>query len=275
MESSTETKHFQQNKGQNPVNPEVKAIDFSDLRLYLQQELLRRCRFNPSYSLRAMARSIGLNHSTLSQIIRGKRPLTVKAIAKICQGLGLSPQETEKFSLALSTSEQHSPTQSTGSQLGLDAFHVLGQWYHLAMLELVKLSSFQPDARWIARRLGVSINEINAAIERLARLDMIEILEDGSWKVLSDTLLAQGQEFEEVSKKKRMKQLFELALRFLENNESTANIMESMPLAISKDKFEELKTLVQDFQEKVKNISTQAAPDSLYVLTLGLFPLTA
>ena len=275
MESSTESKHFHQSKGQNPLNPDVKAIEFSDLRLYLQQELLRRCRFNPSYSLRAMARSIGLNHSTLSQIIRGKRPLTVKAIAKICQGLGLSPQETEKFSLALSSVEQQGPAQSSGSQLGLDAFHVLGQWYHLAMLELVRLPSFQPDARWIARRLSVSINEINAAIERLVRLEMIEVLEDGTWKVISDTLLAQGQEYQEVSKKKRLKQLFELALKFLENNESTASVMESMPLAFSQDKFEEVKALVHDFQEKIKNLSTQSTPDSLYILTMGLFPLTA
>lgn len=57
------------------------------LRTILTKEFERRRAVNPRYSLRAMARSVGLEHSTLSQLLRGKRTLTWKSIRRIAQRL--------------------------------------------------------------------------------------------------------------------------------------------------------------------------------------------
>jgi hypothetical protein len=53
------------------------------LQTILQNELERRRRVNPRYSLRAFARSVNLEHSTLSQLLRGKRAMTWKSIRQI------------------------------------------------------------------------------------------------------------------------------------------------------------------------------------------------
>ena len=53
------------------------------LQTILQNELSRRRRMNPRYSLRAFARSVNLEHSTLSQLLRGKRAMTWKSIQQI------------------------------------------------------------------------------------------------------------------------------------------------------------------------------------------------
>jgi hypothetical protein len=49
----------------------------------LETEFARRRRVNPRYSLRAFARSVNLEHSTLSQLLRRKRTMTWKSIRQI------------------------------------------------------------------------------------------------------------------------------------------------------------------------------------------------
>lgn len=71
-----------------------------DFRLFLQEEFERRCKRNPRYSLRAFAQSLSLHHGTLSQVLRGTRPLTAKAQMKIARSLGFGPAEMSNFSIA-------------------------------------------------------------------------------------------------------------------------------------------------------------------------------
>lgn len=42
-----------------------------EFRALLRQELVRRSAKNPSYSLRSFAKSLGVNHATLSSILAG------------------------------------------------------------------------------------------------------------------------------------------------------------------------------------------------------------
>jgi transcriptional regulator with XRE-family HTH domain len=55
------------------------------LRAIVEREFARRKRTNPRYSLRAFARSVNLEHSTLSQLLRGKRTVTWKSIGQIAR----------------------------------------------------------------------------------------------------------------------------------------------------------------------------------------------
>ena len=57
------------------------------LRAILSTEFARRKSANPRYSLRALARSLNLEHSTVSQLLRGKRTLTWKSIRRIATQL--------------------------------------------------------------------------------------------------------------------------------------------------------------------------------------------
>ena len=41
---------------------------------------------------------------------------------------------------------------------------------HQAILELTQVKGFQIDSRWIARRPGISVDEVNVALQRLLRL---------------------------------------------------------------------------------------------------------
>ena len=52
---------------------------------------------NPSYSLRAFSKRLGVSSGALSQIVAGKRPLTRKTALKIAEGLNLDSDTTLKI----------------------------------------------------------------------------------------------------------------------------------------------------------------------------------
>jgi uncharacterized protein (TIGR02147 family) len=152
----------------------------SGFRLYLQSELARRCLSNPQYSLRSFALQLGINHSTLSQLLRGKRALTPRTIETIGSRLGLPPEEIEAF---VGRERQAANTAvSTGiRRLTLEAVTLLADGSHRAILELTALEEFVPDARWIARTLDLTVDEVNLALNRLTRLGLLEMAETNRW----------------------------------------------------------------------------------------------
>src|SRR5438105_2196819 len=70
-----------------------------DFRLYLQSELVRRCKSNPKYSLRAFAKFLGTDSSRLSKILKDVRPVGGKLIEQFGSRLGLNPIDIESFKI--------------------------------------------------------------------------------------------------------------------------------------------------------------------------------
>jgi transcriptional regulator with XRE-family HTH domain len=68
-----------------------------DFKAYLATELKRRLDDNPRYSMRAFARTLGLESSYLSKILRGKRPVTERLIQKCSDPLGLNLEVARNF----------------------------------------------------------------------------------------------------------------------------------------------------------------------------------
>jgi uncharacterized protein (TIGR02147 family) len=147
---------------------------------FLQEELAKRCARNPRYSLRAFARYLTLDHSTLSQLLRGRRRVTARTIEQIGARLKLAPEMITQF-----VDLERTPLESWATrelrQLSRDAALTVAEWHHHAILELTRLASFKPDVRWIARVLDVSVDEVNVAITRLTRLGLLDMRSRTSW----------------------------------------------------------------------------------------------
>ena len=101
----------------------------------MKAEFSRRRRINSRYSMRAFAKSIGMDHSTLSQILRGKRPLTRKAMRS------LATKMRWKGSAVLRAAQ------------GLPEFH----------------------SKQIALELGLSVDEVNIALTDLCLLGVLRL----------------------------------------------------------------------------------------------------
>ena len=149
-------------------------------RQVLQEELAKRCARNPRYSLRAFARHLRLDHSTLSQLLRGRRKFTARTIASLGARLSLAPSVITQL-VELERTPPESWAARELKQLSRDAALSLAEWHHHAILELTRLASFRPDVRWIARVLDVPVDDVNVAITRLVRLGLLDMQAPTRW----------------------------------------------------------------------------------------------
>lgn len=258
------------------VEPLPLKGQISDFRSLLQHELTARCRKNPNYSLRSFARALQVEPSALSQIINGKRPLTQKMRLRLGTALGLSLHEIDEFPITKKESADDRHTLKY-QQMNLDAFAVISDWYHYAILELTYVDGFKPDPSWISKRLGITKSEANIAVERLFRMGLLKKLKNGQWADASENgVLSHLQpSLTSSGAKKYQKQLLELSVRSLledpiqQRNHTSATFCfdtDDLPRAIEEiSKFR--RKFAAEFQPKKK-------AKQVYQLQISFFPLS-
>ena len=255
----------------------------TDFRLFLQDELLKRCRINSSYSLRAFSRTLQINPSSLSRMLRGEREISPVMQYRLGERLGLNPIELKTFSQASlqknnkkkkSLGSEGSLTQANFNQLSLDAFSVISDWYHYAILELTYLESFNSSPKWIAKTLGITVSEVHAAVERLSRLGLLKITKKKQWiNVRSNTNVV--PEMKAVAYRKLQKQVLEKALKALEEVPMERRDQSSMTMAVSTKRLPEAIEKITHFRRELCQFLEQDLKrDDLYQLSISLFPLT-
>jgi hypothetical protein len=151
----------------------------------LEAEFAARKEKNPRYSLRAFAKFLGADHSTMSQILRGSRPVPALRIRAWGKKLGLSAEEISAYIAA-----GHVPDASVlNRQRQLlhwtaEAMSIVAEPLHYQILHLSRTHAFRADCRWIARETGFTADEVNIAVSRLLRLGLLEMHQD-RWRDLT------------------------------------------------------------------------------------------
>ncbi len=236
-------------------------------RLFLQSEFRRRRRVNPSYSLRAFARFLGLESSRLSKILHGKRPASAKLIPELGHRLGLRQEQIFHF---LAKSKDRPSYQ----QLSLDLFQTIEDWRHYALLELMKLETFRPHPSWIAKVLQVSLPEVREYIERLERVGLLSTRPE--WSDLSagfSTHIISEQETTQAHRRTQ-KEILALAAHALDEVPMEMRDQSSMMMATSHKKLKEAKKRITKFRRELCDfLEDTDQKDSVYQLSISLFPL--
>jgi uncharacterized protein (TIGR02147 family) len=166
----------------------------SGFRLYLQSEFAKRLSTNPQYSLRSFAMQLGINHSTVSQLLRGKRALTPRMIKTLGGRLGLRPEEIEAF-IARERQASETVVSREIRWLTMETVALLSDSSHRTILEMTSMEGFVPDTRWIARALDLTVDEVNMALSRLTRLGLLEMASADRWVDRSEAGLSNRDGF--------------------------------------------------------------------------------
>lgn len=256
----------------------MEAPKVKDFRLFLQQEYIRRCRGNSRYSLRSYARNLGVEPSALSKILHGKRRVTKNMLNRLGNAIGIAPQELRIFESAIIRKRNRLQIESIDdrfNQLALDSFQVISDWYHYAILELISINGFKPDAGWVSHKLGIGVSEVKIALERLGRLQLLEIKEDGSWVNKSGNNTTVGNEFSALAFRTLQKQVLEMAIQALETIPMEERDQSSMTMAIDTKLLPEAKVMIRKFRRQLcKLLQSNKSPDQVYQLGISLYPLT-
>ncbi|HJW94420.1 MAG TPA: helix-turn-helix transcriptional regulator [Thermoanaerobaculia bacterium] len=119
-------------------------------------ELERRRCGQPRYSLRRFARTLGVHHSTMSRLLRTRRPVPARTLLAVARGLRMSPAEITEFR---------------------------AQEDAVAVIDAIRRNGFRPDCRWLASITGLRIDQINIVLQRLLRIGALRMQSASHWEV--------------------------------------------------------------------------------------------
>ncbi|MDH4468350.1 MAG: TIGR02147 family protein [Bacteriovoracaceae bacterium] len=245
----------------------------NSFRFRLQGELLARCRSNSSYSLRAFAKLLEVSPSALSAMLRGKRRITKKSAEKMGLKLGMGLEEIKALQLDGSGGKT-----VLYDQLSLDTYALISDWYHYAILELLRVRPFKSDAAWIAKKIGITKTEVNIAVERLVRIELLEIDEEGQWHDISGGLTTNISEgLTSAASRKLQKQILEMAIQSIDIHDLSKRDNTSLTIALHSDDLLEVKQRIKNFRRSLLDFLERPeskSPNEVYHVSFALNPIT-
>lgn len=232
------------------------------LRALLREELLKRCRSNARYSMRAFARSLSVEASELSKILNSKRRISVSMFRKLESRMDMRSALKEKLV----------PSQFV--ELPEEHFTLLSEWSHFAILELISTHNFKGDARWIARRLGLPIEEVKQSIDRLQKCGYLKVSPRGKWQDLAGEVSTVHFVGSSQAQRKFQHQMLNKSLVALEEVPLEKRDHSGVTMAISSELVPQAKEMIRKFRRDLCTL-LQSKPkrDAVYQLTVSLFPL--
>lgn len=237
-------------------------------RLWLQRQFTDRCKRNPRYSLRAFAKTLGVDHSSLSQILSGKRTLSKKATENLCTKLSAKPQELQFFGLI-----DDETLVDNYLQIEADSFAVISDWYHAAIMEMTYTHGFKSDAKWIARKLSITSGEAKTAIERLTRLNLLES-QDGILRKTTRQLTNQSTVSTSTAHKEFQAQIIEKALLAVHECAPEEKDITSMTMAIDEKNLEKARELTRKYRRDMCALLEHGQQTRVYNLGIQLYPIS-
>lgn len=224
---------------------------------------------NPRLSHRFFARKLGISSGALSEIMKGKRKVSDKLAVRIAERLQLDPKARAALMAPRIDSEEAG--QFEYLQLQDDQYHLISEWQHYALLNLVKSESCEHRISWFAERLNLSEKVVSEALNRLLRLGMLSFQKKkymrtkGHFKTSDDILNTsiQRSHLEDL-------ELYSDLLRSLEPNERD---LTSVTMLLAPSRMGEFKKWLRSAQDRFASKFETTDSATVYRLSFALFPL--
>lgn len=236
-------------------------------RLWLQNQFSDRCQKNARYSLRAFAGFLGLDASTVSQFLAGKRAPSHKAMISICEKLSATPKDLRILGVNKEASKEEF------YQLTVDTFAVMSDWYHYAILELTYVTGFKPEAKWVAQQLGISQLETKGALERLIRLNLLTE-KNKSFKKTHETITNHTGINTSVARKNLQKQVISKALTAVDEVPQEEKDISSITMAINPKNIDQAREMIKNFRRELCTLLEEGEQSRVYNLGIQLYPVS-
>lgn len=263
-------------------------FEHENYRSFLRTVLNGKRTGNPHYSMRAFSDRIGVSSSFLSEVLAGKKSLSVDLAFRIGLRLDLTERESQYLCLLVQLEQEKDPEFREALQkrlksanprrrshdLSVDLFKVVADWYHFAILELTFLPDFRFDAKFIADRLGITKAEADLAMERLERLELIERIERGKARKTHDHVLVRSA-IPATALRQFHRQILEKAGAALETQTPKERVSATDFVPLDAKDIPEVDRLSQEFSAAVLRLSDRAKTRShVYALSVHFFRIS-
>lgn len=253
----------------NLPNSRLTDEERTSFRLWLQRELTERCKRNARYSLRAFAKYLDINPSSLSQILSGTRPISKRMVFLICSKLSTRPLELKLFGLRTT----HGALENEIHQIDLDIFSSISDWYHYAILEMTFVSHFKAEPKWIAKKLSITAEEAKSALERLKRLGLL-IEQNGTLVKAMKNHTNRSSVNTSAAHRELQKQVVEKARIAIDECPPEVKDITSMTMAIDPSNLDRARSLIQKFRRDLSALLEDGEQTQVYNLGIQLYPIS-
>ena len=266
---------------------------FTDITDYLNFSLEKKRLQNAKFSLRAWSRQLGYaNPSLLSQLLKGERKLNLQAARLFSENLHLEGNAKKYFDLLVLSQnckavdekkiyfdllESLRPqSEQVPEPLSVEAFRIISDWHHTAILELVELSDFKNDLEYISRRLGgnVSLSNIDRAISRLKKLELLEETPKGNLQRVRDSSFWLENHIPIEAIRHFHKQMIEKALASIEQQSVSERYLQGSMISVRKTDLKRAQKIIQKAHSEILKLSCSGNGDELYYFNSQFFRIT-
>jgi transcriptional regulator with XRE-family HTH domain len=220
--------------------------------------------------MRAFAMHLDVDHSTLSQWLRGRRPLTARSIESIGRRLGLDESTIQRHIDHVGRDDG----PCSPPFLAPETVALIPDWYYFAILELTGLAEFQADSRWIARVLDISVDEVNVALQHLIRLDLLDMAAADRWVDRSGDATVSVETLGAGMIERQQDQSRRLSISALRSIPITLREHSTITLAVNSDRLARAFELTARFRQQLIDLLRDGPADDVYQIEIAIFPVT-
>lgn len=259
----------------------MNVLDYQNYQDYLSYELEKRIQQNHNYSLRAFSRDLNLSPGELSEVLRGKRKLSVKSAQKISSSLGFSDVE-EKHLLLLVNGFYNNEAKialahkSLSDQrkylLDLEYFKAIEGWYHFAILNLSDCAGFKWNTKYIAKRLGLKVYEVKTAIDRLLKLKLLK--RDKAKVYVINEYVETPSDIPSGSIRNYHRSILQKSTAALDEQDVNEREISGVSFAFDPKYLKEVKKEIRDFQDMMTTKYAKGQKTEVYHLETLFFRMT-
>jgi uncharacterized protein (TIGR02147 family) len=264
------------------------VFEHQSYRSFLRGTLAERQKSREGNSLRAFSQKLGVSNSHLSDVLNGKKSLSMELAFKIAVKLDLTEAETQYLCLLVQLDQEKDPVfreeltkrlavinpQRKSYDLSVDHFKAIAEWHHYAILELTYITGFRLEPDAAAKKLGISKVEAEIAIDRLKRLDLLERDERGHYRKTHSNIVFQSQT-PNGALKLYHKQVLQKALESIDAQTPAERMSATDILPIDSKHLPEVDRLSREFSSAVIQLSEKSkVKDRVYALSVHFFGLS-
>lgn len=238
----------------------------------LEDELNKRRAKNDRYSIRAFAKYLGIQSSTLSAVLKKSRHLSFKDAETVSLKLFQDPDQSRKFILnylqdkALQQQYNFVPDDPQN-------FQIIAEWEYRAVLTLMDTVDFQPSPSWIAERLGISLKKTNDVISHLVNVGLMQQESSNTW-LKTNHFSETSDDVASLAIKHSHQNELSLAREKQIEVELEEREFQSLCFAIEKKNIPKIKKQIRDFIRQLERTYETKDADEVYLFCSQLFPLS-
>lgn len=241
---------------------------------YLRTTYEQRRSRNPKYSLRAYAQSLGIDSSTLSAILAGKRPITAKRAVRILERLDIKDARLRSSLLDSLLLPEEPPARKARRETAFDMslFSVVRDWEHSALLAALEINP-RSDVASLAKKFGLDEQRVSDALARLEGVGLIRF-EKGRWLTpTEDQMSGIPREIPSADLRECHRQFLQKATDSLSRDSRDIRSITGTTLTLNPEKLAPAKDLILDFQRRILALVDDGKASRVYRLNVQLFPL--